>query len=285
MPTVREVLAEAAQALRGSGIDTARLDAEVLLAFILNVSRTDLYIRIDRVIPDNKLGEYFSVVARRSRREPVAYITGEKEFMSLSFLVNRDVLIPRPETEVMVEWVIERAGPGQVIVDVGTGSGAIAVSIAKYLPGVHMWAVDISDAALRVARENAHRLGVPDKIQFLNSSLLDGIPASLCGKVDWIIANLPYIPSAEVSGLQTEVSGYEPYIALDGGADGLDLYRKLVNPAFELLAKGGCFCLEMGAAQTNGLMKLLPEEKWGQGIQVLQDYAGLDRFIVIHKKT
>ena len=285
MPTVREALAEAAQVLRSSGIDSARLDAEVLLAFVLKVSRTDLYVKNDRVIPNNKLREFLAAVARRSRREPAAYITGEKEFMSLPFLVNRKVLIPRPETEVLVEWVIERAGDSQVIVDVGTGSGAIAVSLATYLPKARVWAVDISDAALEVARENAARLGVRERIQFLNSSLLDGIPAGLDGKVDWIIANLPYIPTAEVSRLQPEVSQYEPHTALDGGGDGLDLYRKLVIRAYEVLTTGGWLCLEMGTGQTKGLTTLLPEERWGEGIQVLQDYAGLDRFIVIRKKT
>ncbi len=285
MPTVREALAEAAEVLRSSGIETARLDAEVLLAFVLKVSRTDLYVRNDRVIPNNKLEEFFTAVTRRSCREPAAYITGEKEFMSLSFLVNRNVLIPRPETEVLVEWVIERAGDSPVMVDVGTGSGAIAVSLARYLPGARVWAVDISGAALEVARENAARLGVGDRIKFLNSSLLDGIPAGLHGKVDWIIANLPYIPTAEVSRLQPEVSQYEPHTALDGGGDGLKLYRKLVIRAYEVLATGGWLCLEMGTGQTEGLTALLPEQRWGEGIQVLKDYAGLDRFIVIRKKT
>ena len=302
MTTVRETLAGAARVLRSHGIDTARLDAEVLLSFVLGISRTELYVRNREPLSDNKLEAFLGLLERRSRREPVAYITGEKEFMSLPFLVNPDVLIPRPETELLVEWIIEKnrvsgsglkagelaeeqAGSSPVIIDVGTGSGVIAASIARFLPRATVWALDISAAALKIALQNTIRLGVAERVNFINSDLLHNIPDELYGRVNWIIANLPYIPSAEIARLQPEIFKYEPYSALDGGGDGLDIYRELVIQAHEVLAAEGWLCLEMGPDQTRGLMSLLPESQWGEGAQVLKDYAGLDRFVVIRKKT
>jgi len=288
--TAREALSKATAVLRSHGLETARLDAEVLLAFVLKTSRSRLYIDSEKVLSGNDLAEFFSLVDRRLNREPIAYITGEKEFMSLIFKVNRNVLIPRPETEILVEWVIEKVNKllllpdNPIILDVGTGSGAIAISLARYLPQAEIWATDISAQALELARLNAKNLAVEDRITFLNSDLLTGIPARLKGKAHFVVANLPYIPAEEIPHLPAEVAGYEPHIALDGGGDGLDLYRKLIPQAREILAAGGWLCMETGMSQTKTLASLLPASNWGEGIQVLKDYAGLDRFIVARNR-
>ncbi len=288
--TVREALGKATAVLRSHGLETARLDAEVLLAFVLKTSRSRLYIDSEKILSGDDLTEFFSLVERRLNREPIAYITGEKEFMSLIFKVNRNVLIPRPETEIIVEWVIEKVNKlllspdNPIILDVGTGSGAIAISLARYLPQAEIWATDISAQALELARLNAKNMAVEDRITFLNSDLLTGIPARLKGKAHFVVANLPYIPKEEIPHLPAEVAGYEPHIALDGGGDGLDLYRKLIPQAREILAAGGWLCMEIGMSQTKTLASLLPASNWGEGIQVLKDYAGLDRFIVAQNR-
>ncbi len=289
--TVREALAGAVDILRRRGIETPRLDAEVLLAFVLGTDRTELYINSDRIIDGSRLKQYFFLVERRAGREPVAYITGQKEFMSLIFHVNRDVLIPRPETEVLVEWIVENFKKllifhdFPIILDVGTGSGALAVSLAKYVPQARVWALDISEQALEVARGNARRNGVADRIVFVQSDLLAEVPTDLMGKTDLIVANLPYVPTKEIPALMPEITGYEPYKALDGGGDGLDLYRKLIPQAHRVLRPGGWLGMEMGEGQSAGLASLLPEDQWGEGVRVLKDYTGRDRFIIAKKNN
>jgi release factor glutamine methyltransferase len=290
--TIGEALAGAAETLRSRGIDTARLDAEVLLAFVLNTSRLDLHVNSREVLPDGIWHGYNTLIERRAGREPVAYITGEKEFMSLAFYVDRNVLVPRPETEILVEWIIEkiRERPGfstrrPVIMDVGTGSGSIAVSLAKYVSRAEVWAVDISEKALDTACRNARTHKVDDRISFLQSDLLTGIPAGLKGRVDFMAANLPYIPSREIPHLMAEVAGFEPYIALNGGGDGLDLYRKLIPQAREVLHTCGWLGMEVGAAQAEKLAPLLSERIWGESAVVLKDYTGVDRFVVVQKKN
>jgi len=288
--SVREVLARAAGVLRRSGVDSARLDAEVLLAHVMRTSRTGLYMKSEGCLTDSQLNKFTELIDRRLQREPVSYLTGEKEFMSLEFRVTRDVLIPRPETEILVEWVIKKveklllSNNNTIILDVGTGSGAIAVSLAKYVPLVKVWALDVSEKALALARENAQRMSVGHRIEFLCSDLLTGIPPGLKGGVDFIVANLPYIPSADIPHLQAEVK-FEPVTALDGGGDGLDLYRRLIPQARDVLKTGGWLGMEMGISQTKALASLLPDSCWGGGVQVLKDYAGLDRFIVAGRKT
>jgi len=285
--TIKETLNKATADLRAKGLDTARLDAEILLSFTLKMSRAKLYIESEKTLSDLELRDYFSLIERRLNREPLAYITGEKEFMSLVFKVNRNVLIPRPETEILVEWVIEQVNKLllshdiPIILDVGTGSGAIAVSLAKYIPQAKVWATDISCPALELAHLNAKNLAVEDRITFVNSDLLTGIPAQLKGKVHFVVANLPYIPTDQIPGLQAEVARFEPYIALDGGGDGLDLYRKLIPQSRDFLVDGGWLCMETGMSQTKTLASVLPASNWGEGnIQVLKDYAGLERFVV-----
>lgn len=275
--TLREAVISGTNLLNSNGVETARLDAEVLLAFILGISRTELYIKSSQEISEDKLTEYFSMLRRRTNREPVAYLTGEKEFMSLSFKVNSDVLIPRPETEMLVEEAL--AIKPLCVIDVGTGSGAIAVSIARYLPGCRVMAVDISAGALEVAKINASRNGVSDRLEFYHANLLEPFSTEdYFGKVDLITANLPYIPSVEMANLPVDVGVYEPHGALDGGFDGLELYRDLCPSAFKLLRKGGVLLLEFGYDQADALAELLKETGFST-IKVVKDLAGLNRII------
>ncbi len=275
MVTFKEAVSKGAEILRSKSIETARLDAEVLLAHVLNISRIDLYLR-DGLIGESELSEYFRVVRRRSDREPVAYLTGEKEFMSLTFKVCNSVLIPRPETEILVEKALE-IKPFSVI-DVGTGSGAIAVSLAYYLPESCIRAVDTSFKALEVARENAARHGVADRVVFYQGHLLDPFDSQHLSQYDLITANLPYIPTQEMSELPYDVRGYEPDGALHGGDDGLDLYRELLPAAVKLLKQGGCLLIEFGYLQADALAKMAAFHGFGR-IEIIKDLAGLNRVI------
>lgn len=266
--------------LKEKGMDSSRLDAEVLLAHCLGMERVGLYVNSYRDLDPDAGQWYFSLVERRGRGEPVAYITGVKEFMGLDFTVTPDVLIPRPETELLVEAALAAVAAGGRfsvshfsgsrgelfpfhtsftncrkepspcrIVDVGTGSGAIAVSLAGRLPGAIIYALDISPEALSVARVNAQRHGVADRIVFLCGDLLGPLPGEIRGAVDLIAANLPYVPSGEIPGLMPDVGLYEPHTALDGGHDGLDFYRRLIPMAESFLRPGGTLLMEIAPGQ------------------------------------
>ncbi len=279
--TIREAVAEAAKTLRRHGLASARLDAEVILAFVLQASRQDLYLKSEEPLPASTFRQYLALVARRRNREPVAYLTGEKEFLSLSFKVDRNVLIPRPETEILAEEAI--AIKPRRIIDVGTGSGAIAVSLAYYLPESRVWATDISPQALPVARFNAARHRVSDRVSFHQGRLLEPVAAAESGsRFDLITANLPYIPSPEMDNLPLEVRNYEPVEALDGGADGLTWYRELAPGALELLRTGGALLLEAGPAQTVEMSAFLAGTGY-RDIEVIKDLAGFDRVIKAFK--
>lgn len=283
MPSLsnREALAKATGVLRLQGLETARLDAEVILAFVLQTSRPDLYLKSEDIIPAGAAKEYFSMVNRRLKREPVAYITGEKEFMSLGFKVNRNVLIPRPDTEIMVAEALV-IKPLRII-DVGTGSGAVAVSLAYYLPDCEVLAIDISPAALEAARFNAARHGMSDRISFVQGNLLDPLGSTeLNSRFDVITANLPYIPSPEMDNLPVDVRGYEPLGALDGGPDGLDCYREMCPRAMELLKKGGVLLFEVGYDQAV-IMRSYMNGLGYSNIETIRDLSGLDRIIKVFR--
>ncbi len=263
------------------------LDAEVLLRHVLQVDRTGLYIRPERLLSETELATYHNLLSRRAKGEPTAYLTGTREFMGLDFKVSSAVLIPRPETELLVETVLNTLRPlsGQAcIVDVGTGSGAIAVSLAKYLPTAQIFALDISPAALALAEQNAIQQGVAERVTFRQSNLLSALPVSLAGQVDWVVANLPYIPSADIAQLQLEVVVHEPKLALDGGSDGLELYRVLIPQASQILKPGGKLIMEMGWDQGPDLLNLLGGEDW-KDAEIIKDYAGLDRFVMANWRT
>jgi release factor glutamine methyltransferase len=277
--TIGQALNQARQQLKEKGTGSPALDAEVLLSSVTGLDRAGLYREWERRLPGEEEARFFELVRRRGLSEPVAYLTGHKEFMGLDFTVGPSVLVPRPETELLVETALEVLPPSAKIIDVGTGSGAIAVSLASFLEGAVVYATDRSPEALDVARLNAARLGVGERCFFYHGNLLEPLSGlGLRGRVDLIAANLPYIGREEYPGLPEEVRLYEPPPALDGGAGGLDLYRRLIPAAPEFLKKGGLLLMEIGCRQGQALSALLSVPVWK--VTVRKDLAGLDRLVV-----
>ncbi|MGE5396000.1 MAG: peptide chain release factor N(5)-glutamine methyltransferase [Chitinophagales bacterium] len=279
---VKDLLEWTINYFAGHNITEPRLEAEVLLASALGLERVGLYVEYDRPANEDERAIFRDMVKRRVRGEPSAYITGQKEFMSRPFNVNQSVLIPRPDTEVLVEECIrllrERSGK-KVVADVGTGSGAIAVSLAFYVPETVVYAIDISRPALEIANSNAVLNGVDERIFFEEGDLL--APVSFM-KFDLIAANLPYIPSDDISELQVEVSEYEPKIALDGGLDGLAIYRRLLPAAFTNLKKDGYLLIEIGGEEQRIALAALLDQM-NINYYVLSDLGGRERVMVAGK--
>jgi release factor glutamine methyltransferase len=282
--TLRTGIAEGARFLSSAGLENGRLDAEVLLSHALGVDKTALYMNIDAPLHPQDEGRYRDMLSRRVQREPVAYITGRKEFWSLDFLVTPDVLIPRPETELLVEIAVGRLkvcdGKSPVkILDLGTGTGAIAVALAKELPDARIAAVDISSAALAVARQNSESHGVADRISFLSGDLFQ----SVRGQFDLIVSNPPYVRREELSALPPEIREWEPVGALDGGIDGLDFYRRIIAESRQHLRSGGSIILEIGADMGGAVAELVTRAACYAAAVVYQDYAARDRVIAATK--
>ena len=285
--TVAETIGQAASALRLADLDTPRLDAEVLLAHVLGVSRPDLLARLYDPLPANARTTFTDLINRRLRREPVAYLTNHKEFYGLDFFVDHRVLIPRPETELLVERAItlrntQYAVPHSQphILDVGTGSGCIAVVLATHLPQAEVFATDISPEALEIARINIQRHAVEDRVHVIRSDLLDDLEPDL--RFDIIVANLPYVAEPELAQLPPDVRDYEPVQpALAAGPDGLNLIRRLLTQAPARLRRGGAILLEIGAEQGAAVSTLARRHFPSAEVRVLQDLAGLDRAVEI----
>jgi release factor glutamine methyltransferase len=286
---LREVLRDGERSLAQAGITSARLDAEVLLAFALGLTREQLIASPSLTLGDAQVRLCYDLLMRRVRREPVAYILGRQEFWSLDFQVARDVLIPRPETERLVEIgldIAERLAPTRPlrVLDIGTGSGAIAISLATELRNSTVWATDVSSQALAIARVNAQRHQVEKRIHFLEGDLWAALN-HVGLRFDLILSNPPYIPSAEIDALESEVSRWEPRGALDGGVDGLDFYRRIASRAHSYLAPDGALALEIGADMGEAATKLFADGDAYTGVQVFCDYAGRDRVIVARLTT
>lgn len=280
--TVREILNEATRELEAAGIETARLDSEVLLAFCLNCARLEFLKNPDLKINKNKLSQYTKLVERRLKYEPVAYITGRKEFWSFTLEVNKGVLIPRPDTEIILE---EALAVGKNIIapriaDIGTGSGAIALALAKELPEAKITATDISPAALKVAKKNARNLKLGKNIEFLKGDLF----APVKGLFDIIVSNPPYISAAEYEELPRGVKDFEPKIALLAGQTGVEFYEKLIYQSKNHLKKDGWLLMEIGAPQAEKIRDIMQECAFFEDIDVRRDYAGHDRVIKGRKK-
>jgi release factor glutamine methyltransferase len=255
------------------GVVSPRLDAELLLAHVLGVERLDLYLRFEQPIPEAARAGFRELVRRRAQeRVPVAYLTGRREFWSLGFEVTPAVLIPRPETEVLVRAVVDLA-PRRAA-DVGTGCGAIAAALARALPGCEVVALDASAAALEVARANLLRLGLAERVSLVAG---DG-PAALPGDFDVIASNPPYVPSGEIDGLAPELR-HEPRVALDGGADGLQVISAFLRAAPARLRPAGAIALEVGLGQAPAVGRLL-REAGARSTDVRKDLAGVERVVV-----
>lgn len=279
--TVREALQRGRDALVTAGpsaTDTPALDADVLLRHVLGWDRAALFSRDREAIASTPWRRFSALVARRSRAEPVAYLTGVREFAGLPFRVDRRVLVPRPDTEILVEIGIARLAPlgsaGRAA-DVGTGSGAIAISLALACPTAVVHAIDIDPGALRVARGNARRLAPGVRLRF---HLSDGLTAARA-RVDVVCANLPYIPDRAIQGLDPTVRDWEPHLALAGGPDGLDPYRALLSATPSLVRAGGSILMECDPGQIGALTTLARTAHPDARIEVHRDLAGRDRVL------
>lgn len=274
-PSTAQIVSWAAEMLRHAGIETARIDAEVLLAEACNESRAWLVTRT-AAPNEEQMARFREMLSRRARREPVAHIIGRREFYSLDFEVNPDVLIPRPETEILVDEALKflSGRPSGRVLDIGAGSGAISIAIAAHAPLVSMVATDISADALAVARRNAGRLGCGGRIEFI---AVDLFPES-AAPFDLIVSNPPYIPDSAIDALDPEVWFYEPRHALDGGEDGLAFYRRIAAGARAYLAAGGAVMVEIGAGQAPEVEGLFRSAGFCT-IDTVRDLAGIERVV------
>jgi release factor glutamine methyltransferase len=281
--TLRQALTTAATQLAEDEhlLATASRDAELLLLHVLQISRATLLAYPDREVPANQQTVYQTLIVRRLQHEPVQYIIGEQEFYGLNFNVTRAVLIPRPETEHLVEAVLKLLPPNQPlkILDVGTGSGAIAIALAVHLPSAEITALDISSDALAVAAANAREHTVADRIRFLRSDLLGAVSTDEAG-FDAIVSNPPYIPETDRLSLHPQVRDHEPATALFAGETGLDIYRRLVPQAHNALKPNGLLALEIGYGQQIALVELL--SGW-QSVSFVEDLQGIPRVAVARR--
>jgi release factor glutamine methyltransferase len=271
--TVLKILQWTADYFAEKGIESGRRDAELLLGASLGLDRVGLYLNFDRPLEEAELAAYRAMVVRRAKREPVQYILGETEFWSLPFRVSPAVLIPRQDTEILVEEALRVAG-GHRVLDVGTGSGAVAVALAHEWSDAEVLALDICPDALAIAKENALRNAVEARIRFVEGDL-EHLPG---GPFDLIVSNPPYIPVADLSGLMPEVRDFEPRRALDGGSDGLWPYRELAKQAVSCLAPGGWLLVEIGIGQAAAVREMFSECGLVEAF-CREDYGGVPRVI------
>jgi len=282
--TISEALKEAGERLRAASVHNDLLDAQTLLAEALGKDRTYLIINFSQQLSEDLLSAFRAMVERRAAGEPLQYITGHQEFFGLDFEVTPDVLIPRPETELIVEETIRIVQQDRiarpVIMDAGAGSGAIAVALAREMRDARVIASDVSEAALRVARRNAARHGLGDRVGFVASDLLDAFADEEFA--DFILSNPPYVSEEEMPSLQREVRDWEPRLALTDSNDGLSLYRRLLKAAPSHLKPGGHLICEMGYIQSESISAMVNHNVWG-AVRLLDDLQGIPRTIVLQK--
>lgn len=282
--SIREAYLKASSFLLGQGVDDHDTSAEWLLLHTLGWSRSELFLRWNEPFPEKKRQEWERVLLRRAEGEPVQYITGEQEFYGLPFRVTPSVLIPRPETELLVEQIVEagrRMWPkgSPLAADIGCGSGAIPVTLAVKCPGWRLAATDISADALEVARDNAARNGVADRISFYQGDLLEALIREKA-KLDILVSNPPYIESADIPKLQREVRLHEPMLALDGGADGLTFYRRMLEQIEELPEPPALIGFELGQGQAEAVAELVRERGYWDDVRIVPDLAGIERHVI-----
>jgi release factor glutamine methyltransferase len=285
--TLAGALQLGAAQLAQAGVASARLDAEVLLRHVLHLEPEGLFLRRHEQIGAPDQERFQGLLDRRAAHEPVAYLTGHKEFWSLDFMVTPAVLIPRPETELLVELTLEHAreyshaSPLRVL-DIGTGSGAIAVSLAKHLPDAQVWALDVSAAALGVAEANAKRHGVEKRTRFFAGDLFSAL-SQADAIFDIIVSNPPYIRRAELAALEPEICQWEPFTALDGGADGLDFYWRIIHSSPSHLRDGGKVFFETGSELAEAVVAIFARSGSYLPASIYQDYARRDRVVAAMK--
>ncbi len=288
MSSINELLKKAAGILIESrSTDTPMLDAELIFLYAMNsagqgIDRVKLITKSHMAVPGEIEREYLEFINERSRGKPVQYITGIQEFMGCKLYISEGVLIPRPETEIVAERAIELVGAMErpVIIDMCTGSGAIAISLASVIQESLIWASDISDRALDCCRINVERSGLENRIRIVKGDLFAGIAdKGLIGNTDMVISNPPYIKSGEIPGLRVNVRGYEPLEALDGGLDGLSYYRRIAKGSMDFLKPGGILIFEVGYDQGQKVKNIMKENNFFYDISIESDLAGYDRCV------
>jgi release factor glutamine methyltransferase len=284
--TVLKLLQWTTDYFQRNNVPEPRTSAEVLLAHVLAEDRLFLYLNYDRPMEGSELAAYRACIKRRLEGEPNQYITGLQEFWSLPFRVSPDVLIPRPETEVLVEAVLEfldKADSDLDILDLGTGSGAIAIALARELPAARIVATDLSMAALDLAQENARSHQVDERIFLVRADMFAALPGD-SQKFKAVVTNPPYVSDAEMLELPREIRDFEPHHALEGGPDGLAAIRHIIAVAPTVLSQAGALCMEMGAGQAESVSGLVLESQEYRNFHIRKDYSGLDRVLVAIKK-
>lgn len=279
MITVLEVIKLSTEYLQKKGVESPRANAEILLAEILKCKRLELYLAFDKPLAENEIQIYREAIRKRGLRIPLQYIVGSVEFYGLKLIVNQNVLIPRPETELLVEKIINESdnSANLKILDIGVGSGNISLTILKNLPNANVVAIDISESALEVAKQNAELNSLQDRIEF---KLFDIIKDNLnsLGKYDLIVSNPPYVSENDFKSLEPELKLHEPKIALTDNSNGISFYKHIVEVSDQILNKPGKIYFELGKGQSNQVQNLF-EQKGFNNITVIKDYSGIDRII------
>lgn len=280
--TIGSLLKKGALILREAGSPSCYLDSELILRHITGFSKIDIIRDRDKDLDESVVLRFFALIEERKKGKPIQYITGHQEFMGIDFCIHGNVLIPRPDTEILVEKVLElikgKAEPK--IADVCTGSGAIAVSLAYYIPHAYVYASDISPEAIDCCRQNIERHGLKGRVKTLQGDLLEPLfEEGLEGKLDALVSNPPYISKKDMESLPTTIRCFEPHLALYGGKEGLDFYERILRDAARLLKKGGILAFEIGYDQRDAIIKLIQDHGVFVDIRTEKDLAGFDRVI------
>ncbi len=287
--TIQKLLNWVTEYFTAKGLDSPRLCAELLLSFVLGLKRIDLYTQFNNIVPQDKLAELRNLVKRAANHEPVAYLTGKSEFFSLEFEITTDCLIPRPETELLVERAVEflrtRSGE-QFVCDLCTGCGCVAVAIAKNFTNCRIVAMDISETALKIAARNVSKYGLDARVELLHGDLFEPlIPGVGAAKFDLIVCNPPYVSEPEFDKLPENVRDFEPKSALVAGPDGLDVIKKLIPEADKFLKSDAALIFEIGNNQGSAVLQLLDVTGIFADAKIVKDYQKLDRLAVAVKKS
>ncbi len=285
---IKELILRSTDYFAKHNIPSPRLDAEVLLSYVLKKERIFLYLNWDSILKEHTLDIFRKLVLKRSKHVPIAYLIGHKEFMSIDFEVNEKVLIPRPETETLIEATLNKmvGQPNRewAVIDIGTGCGNIAIALAKS-QNVRVYASDISEDVLSIAKKNAKKNKVENTIRFLCGDLFESFNGlNLAGEIDFIVSNPPYVSSVDFEKLPIDIKQYEPKIALDGGTDGIDFYPELVKGAEEFLKPHGFLIMEIGYGQVEEIKKLVSLRRSFLEPEIVMDYEGIERVITCEKK-
>jgi len=279
MYLILELIEKSTDFLKSKGVESPRLNAELLLAEILKCNRMELYLKYDKPLKENEISKYRNFISRRGKREPLQYIVGKVEFYGLNFLVNPDVLIPRQETEILIDTIISNVNKKEQvnILDVGTGSGNIAITLSRNLPNAHIFSIDKSKEALEAAKKNAEINNLSNKIIFDYADIIN-YKTENNEKFDIIVSNPPYISLYDYSNLEKELLEFEPKYALTDNADGFSFYKIIVNRSEKLLKKNGKIFFEVGKDQSENVEKIMKENSF-TNIKIEKDYSEIDRVL------